>query len=370
MSEDEGGGLRLHCEDAAGQDEAWTRVVTGNPAAAFGHGLAAQRFEAGLGVPGTSFLVRDHAGSPLAVVPAWLPVQPFRAGLERRLLTGGVRFAAGPLLAPGLGARVVRAVHACIADELLRRAARHRVDRIDLFLPAVVDGRLAVDVLGHTPLHAHGFEERPWVALLVALDPPEEALLAGFDRQRRKNLRRADGLGLVARPLRDAAEWRRLVDGLDREHADPGNSPAFLAALHDALLAHADCPVLVVEQEGRLLNALVSRRHGALEEAWIALPQGGYREVPGVASWMYWQAMRAARAAGVRWFHLGAHEAGDARQQSIARFKFEFSPRAAYQLRAVRDLGWVRPALFAALELRGAERRRAAALTPPAAPPP
>ncbi len=163
----------------------------------------------------------------------------------------------------------------------------------------------------------------------VDLRPPPELLLKTFSENHRRNIKKADRHGLVARietaPAAAEEHARLFRDSMQRRAARGETVPAGDAARVRRLLQAGCGRLFRAEQDGRPVASLCILT--SAERAYYD-SGGSAREgmQVGASHRAMWHAMQQCRAEGIRWFRLGGVSERDS--PGLAAFKEGFAPRA------------------------------------------
>lgn len=163
----------------------------------------------------------------------------------------------------------------------------------------------------------------------VDLEPPPEILLRTFSENHRRNIKKADKQGLVARvetaPAAAEEHAQLFCESMQRRTARGETVPAGDAA-HVRRLLQAGCGRLFrAEQDGRPVASLciLTSAERAYYHSGGSAPEGMKL---GASHRAMWHAMQQCREEGIRWFRLGGVSARDS--PGLAAFKEGFAPRA------------------------------------------
>ena len=201
--------------------------------------------------------------------------------------------------------------------ERVDQRGRHHLTRI-ILSPHFQDLR---------PFLWSGFRSTPKYRYAIDLRPTPEAILASFQQEARKWIRRATG----ELTFREGAlpEALSIVRGTGRRYEEQGRSygvtPTFIKDLFESVPS-GSLRSFVVERSGTFVTGLMV----VTEDRFVRLWQGGHRpeaEEPGATEFLFWSTMLWAREQGHHTFEiLGANT------PQLVRFKLKFNPelRAHY----------------------------------------
>lgn len=267
---------------------------------------------------------RDPAGRLVAVALLSLVRHPVWPGAhaEARCLSGPVCDAALPF--------------AAFLEAMLMLPDLARVGRVKItpFWTGDEAAALAqvLSAAGWRPSEAEPFRRTGWVDLV----PEPEAILAGFSKSARRELRRAERQGITLHPVTDDAGAREFLDSLNRLRRDRGigpiAAPGFLAAF-DTMYRTGDLGViLAARHEGAFVAGLQLYRgahvaHGRqfTTEPALLRPLGNLR----IAPLLWFEGMKWARGHGCRALDVeGWREAvaADDPKFNLYKYKSEFAP--------------------------------------------
>jgi len=154
-------------------------------------------------------------------------------------------------------------------------------------------------------------KKRGWVSAAIDLTLSEDELLKRLDGSWRNHLRKSLRNGLELRVANDV----ETVDWMMERHREnmqakgfKGPKPALLAALYRAHPEHFK--ILQALHEGKPVAAMIIARYGRSAEHYVGWFGPAGRKLDS-GNFLYWQAVREAKKAGLLWFDVGGYETND-----------------------------------------------------------
>ena len=177
--------------------------------------------------------------------------------------------------------------------------------------------------------------------LMVDLVPGEEEILHSFRKATRKQLRKAEELGLSVTPARDEADMRafwRLYRDMALDRGLEQKSEGFFVRLwHEFLEGERDGHCLIARYQGEVVSGHIAFKQGDWGvAAFSPSAPGAFSEVP-KHHLCRWHSIRWARLRGCTRYDLGGYRPDAAPDSPLAannQFKLGFSKTA---LKLVRE---------------------------------
>jgi len=337
------GSFRVLKFAAADHSDLWDAFVNAHPFAGVGH--LRELFAFAPAERNLSLMAFDEAGKTVGVLPL-VEVDQKRLGRFRwRILVSNIEFPAGPLTLSSLSARVQMEVLEALMAEVANVAGARKADEVMIAYPLTAGDRSAIERFGYYPMRRFGFTEQNGVGLLLRLSEEESALFSGLESNCRNMVRRCQKAGVVSRPVTGRAEWLACYDLNVETLGEMADSREYMALIWDALVVPGHAHIFAVENEGAILNIVVTVGFGASAYYWKSYrSKKGY--VPGTNNLALWDAIVDCKRRGFRFFELGSLEFGAPEQVAISKFKQSFGGVPAYQLRGSWLRSPLRPAIL------------------------
>lgn len=242
-------------------------------------------------------IVFEQGGTPVAICQV---LQARIAGLGL-----GARINRGPVFLDEKPGHAVR-------EGVMRLVRRHW--RLGRGGPLLIAPALEESEENHALMRALGFrprKKRGWCSSVIDLSLSEDEIRKRLSSSWRNHLKGAlkSGLELRVSNSPDTVDWMlaRHTENM-RNKGFAGPKPALLSALYQA--SPADFHILQAIHQGEAVAGLILARFGRCAEHYVGWFGPAGRKL-GCGNFLYWQAMREAKKAGLLWFDLGGYEVND-----------------------------------------------------------
>jgi len=313
----------------------WDTFVSDHEYAWVGHYSATFELEKEFGGENISCLVVDDRQNVIGILPLFLfEKRLLRKTITLRTIRSGSTLRNGPLLLETLSDKQKREALDLLVQHLIVIARASKVDDIHISYPVMHGEITCLEYYGYLPLKKYGFVEQNVVTMVKDLRSDEQALMASFQHNCRKKIRRCVEEGGEFVDVLDRAQWMDCYELNVQTFSAGGTNPYSrkgLEILWDNFVETGLAEVTAIRLKGTIICVQITAVRKNACYPWI-LFNSKPAPIPGANNLLEWKNMLHFKERGVEYFEIGSREFADNKQIQISLFKESFQGRDTYCL--------------------------------------